>query len=161
MTEFRPQSERLLDQVREVLRYHHYSYRTEESYIRWIVGYIKFNGTRHPRTMGKTEIEGYLSHLAIRRNVAVSTQKKALNAIVFLYRQVLAMPLADDLAPVKAGCIIDGRIFMIPILEISIVKDRHRPSISVSTSSRPRSLKVCAVHAITFSASFSSWFNDK
>jgi len=46
---YRPTSARLLDQVREVLRYHHYAIRTEEAYVRWILRYIRFNGTRHPR----------------------------------------------------------------------------------------------------------------
>ena len=84
---FRPDSNlRLMDQVRQVLRYHHYAYRTERTYCDWIVRYIKFFGTkRHPKQMGKNEIETFLSDLAIRRKVSASTQKQALNAIVFLY----------------------------------------------------------------------------
>ena len=57
---FRPKPGKLLDQVREVLRYHHYSIRTEDTYVRWIPDYIRFNGTRHPREMGKPEIERFL-----------------------------------------------------------------------------------------------------
>ncbi|VAX10493.1 Mobile element protein [hydrothermal vent metagenome] len=99
---YTPKPGKLLDQVREVLRYHHYAIRTESSYVRWIVQYIRFNGTRHPKEMGKAEIERFLSHLAINRNVAAATQSQALNAIVFLYRDVLHIPIDQELQPVKA-----------------------------------------------------------
>ena len=99
---FRPQSKKLLDQVAEVMRYYHYSKRSEESYVRWIKQFILFNDKRHPAEMGKPEIERYLSHLAVNKHVAVSTQSQALNAIVFLYRKVLNLPVADDLAPVRS-----------------------------------------------------------
>ncbi len=62
---FRPKPGRLLDQVREIMRYHHYAIRTEQTYIKWMLDYIRFNGTRHPREMGKPEIERFLSHLAV------------------------------------------------------------------------------------------------
>ena len=74
--------------MQEVLRYHHYAIRTEEAYVNWILKFIKFNGTRHPKEMGKKEIERFLSHLAINRKVAVSTQNQAFNAILFLYKDV-------------------------------------------------------------------------
>jgi len=99
---FRPQSKRLLDQVSEVMRYYHYSKRSEESYVRWIKQFVLFNNKRHPSEMGKPEIERYLSHLAVNKNVAVATQSQALNAIVFLYKKVLHLPVADDLAPVRS-----------------------------------------------------------
>ena len=99
---FRPQSKKLLDQVAEVMRYYHYSKRSETSYIRWIKQFVLFNDKRHPAEMGKPEIERYLSHLAVDRHVAVSTQSQALNAIVFLYRKVLNLPVADDLSPVRS-----------------------------------------------------------
>jgi len=92
---FRPKPGKLLDQIREVMRYHHYAIRTEQTYIKWILDYIRFNETRHPSEMGKPEIERFLSHLAINRNVATSTQNQALNAILFLYKYVLDMPLND------------------------------------------------------------------
>lgn len=92
---FRPKPGRLLDQVREVMRYHHYAIRTEQTYVKWILDYIGFNGARHPREMGKPEIERFLSHLAINRNVATSTQNQALNAILFLYKHVLDMAVDD------------------------------------------------------------------
>ena len=77
-----PKSEKLVDQIKEVMRYHHYSYRTEKTYIKWIVEFIRFNGTKHPKDMGKDEIEKYLSHLAINRNVAKSTQNQAFWVLV-------------------------------------------------------------------------------
>jgi len=92
---FRPKPGKLLDQVREVMRYHHYAIRTEQIYVKWILDYIRFNETLHPREMGKPEIERFLSHLAVNRNLATSTQNQALNAILFLYKHVLDIPLND------------------------------------------------------------------
>jgi hypothetical protein len=80
---YRPRAKKLMDQVHEVLRYHHYGLRTEDAYTKWIRWYIKYNGTRHPKEMGKKEIEAFLTHLAADRKVAASTQNQALNAIVF------------------------------------------------------------------------------
>ena len=77
------------------MRYHHYAIRTEQTYVKWILDYIRFNGTKHPLEMGKPEIERFLSHLAVNRNVAASTQNQAFNAILFLYKHVLDMPLND------------------------------------------------------------------
>jgi len=62
-----PKSARLMDQVREVLRFHHYAYNTEKSYISWILKYIRFHNKKHPKDMGKQDIEAFLSHLAINR----------------------------------------------------------------------------------------------
>jgi integron integrase len=83
------QPPRLLDQVRDIMRQKHYSIRTEETYIQWIRRFILFHGKRHPRDMASQELGQFLSHLAVEREVAASTQNQALNAIVFLYREVL------------------------------------------------------------------------
>ena len=101
---FRPDPNlKLMDQVRQVLRYHHYAYRTENTYCDWIVRYIKYFGAKkHPQDMGKTEIDAYLSHLATERKVSVSTQRQALNAIIFLYRHVLDQPIAEQIEPTRA-----------------------------------------------------------
>ncbi len=101
---FKPNPDlRLIDQVRQVLRYHHYAYRTEQTYCDWIIRFIKFHGSQtHPKDMGKSETEAFLSHLATNRKVAASTQRQALNALVFLYDHVLDKPIGDDIAPVKA-----------------------------------------------------------
>lgn len=86
---------KLLDQVGEVMRFKHYSLRTEQAYRQWIRRFILFHGKRHPRAMGASEMRTFLSDLANQRNVAVSTQNQALNALVFLYREVLHLELGD------------------------------------------------------------------
>ncbi len=94
---------KLLDQVRETLRYYHYAYSTEKSYCSWILKYIYFyKKKRHPKEMGAKEIERFLSHMATEEMVSVSTQKQALNALVFLYRDVLLTPIEDEIAPVRS-----------------------------------------------------------
>src|SRR5258705_9758530 len=80
---------KLLDQVSEVIRFKHYSIRTERTYRDWIKRCILFHGKRHPREMGTYEVERFLSDLAIKGKVASSTQNQAFNALLFLYRDVL------------------------------------------------------------------------
>ena len=101
---FRPDpSLRLMDQVRQVLRYHHYAYRTEHTYCDWILRFIKFHGSKtHPKDMGKIEIDSFLSDLATHGKVSAATQRQAMNAIVFLYRHVLDQPIEDRIEPVRA-----------------------------------------------------------
>ncbi len=92
-----------MDQVREVLRYHHYAYTTEKSYCNWILRYIKFyGGQTHPKKMGAKEVERFLSHLAVSGKVAASTQHQALNALTFLYKRVLDMPIDGKVAPARS-----------------------------------------------------------
>ncbi len=94
---------KLMDQVRETLRYYHYARSTEKTYCQWILRYIYFyEKKRHPKEMGAREVERFLSHLASSENVAASTQRQALNALVFLYRDVLLMPLDNSIAPVRS-----------------------------------------------------------
>ncbi len=101
---FRPNPKlKLMDQVREVLRYHHYSYRTEQTYCQWILRYIRyFGGKTHPRLLGAKDVESFLSHLATAEGVTASTQRQALNALVFLYKHVLNIHLADDITPARS-----------------------------------------------------------
>ncbi len=101
---FRPNPKaKLLDQVREVLRYHHYAYRTETTYCQWIIRYIKFfGGQTHPNQLQGKHVEQFLSDLVRNGNVAASTQRQALNAIVFLYKKVLDIPIEGDIAPVRS-----------------------------------------------------------
>lgn len=87
------QAPRLLDQVRERIRFRHYSIRTEQAYLGWIRRFILFHRKRHPRDMGAPEVERFLSALATEHNVAASTQNQALSAILFLYREVLEIEL--------------------------------------------------------------------
>ncbi len=88
---------RLLDRVREVVRRKGYSYRTEKAYVGWIRRFILFHNKRHPLEMGPREIEAFLTHLAVDLNVSPSTQNQALQAILFLYREVLNQPIAERL----------------------------------------------------------------
>ena len=80
---------KLLDRVRQSIRLKGYSIRTEKSYVSWVKRFVLFHGKRHPQEMGKVEIEAFLSHLVMKRNVAYSTQNQAFNAILFLYNHDL------------------------------------------------------------------------
>jgi integrase len=80
---------RLLDQMREILRLHHYSIRTEEAYLEWVKRYILFHNKRHPSDMGENEVSVFLTCLAVNKHVSASTQNQALSAILFLYKRVL------------------------------------------------------------------------
>lgn len=98
-----PQGKKLLDQVRDSLRIKHYSYRTEQTYVEWIRRFILFHNKRHPAEMGTPEIEAFIAHLAVERNVAVSTQNQAISAILFLYRYVLKRELEMPPSLVRPG----------------------------------------------------------
>jgi site-specific recombinase XerD len=93
---------KLLDRVREKIRLKNYSFKTEQAYGNWIKQYIVFHNKKHPLDMGAVEIEAFLTHLAVDRNVAASTQNQALSAILFLYREVLNQPVAIDFQYVGA-----------------------------------------------------------
>jgi len=84
---------KLMHQVRHLIRTQNKAYKTEQIYIHWIKRFIHFNRKRHPRDMGELEIESFLAHLAIVRNVSKNTQKVALNAIIFLYKDFLKKEL--------------------------------------------------------------------
>jgi integron integrase len=107
---------RLRDQIHEVMRFLHFSERTEDTYWQWIVRFLKFHRGknlgharphpgplpqgeggpwRHPRDLGAAEVNTFLSHLAVELNVAAATQNQALNALVFLYGEVLHQPLGE------------------------------------------------------------------
>ena len=88
-------AQRLLDQVRTVIRLRHLSLKTERAYIHWIKRYIVFHGKQHPETLSASHVRDFLSDLAVNRNVAASTQNVAFNAILFLYRQVLGIDLPN------------------------------------------------------------------
>jgi len=88
-----PQAKKLLDQVRDKIRFKHYSLSTETTYVSWIKQFILFHGKRHPSEIGAAEVEAFLTYLATTRHVSSSTQNQALSAILFLYREVLAIDL--------------------------------------------------------------------
>lgn len=75
--------------ISDYLRAHNYAKRTELTYLYWIRYFIRFHGLRHPKDMAEPEIESFLEHLAIKRNVTPNTQKTALNALMFMYKKVL------------------------------------------------------------------------
>ncbi len=97
------QPPKLLDQVVAKMRVKHYSLRTEKSYVDWIKRYIWHFDKRHPKDMGATEVEAFLTHLAVTRNVSASTQNQAKSALLYLYKQVLGveLPWLDNVTQAK------------------------------------------------------------
>jgi integrase len=94
---------RLLDQVRDRIRVRHYSIRTEQAYLDWIRRFIRFHGKRHPSTMGASEVELFLTDLAVVHDVSASTQNQAQSALLFLYKDVLGdeLPWLDGVERAK------------------------------------------------------------
>jgi len=84
---------KLLDQVRDRIRVKHYSIRTETQYVQWVKRFILFHNKRHPQEMGTTEVEAFLTHLAVDGHVSASTQNQALSGLLFLYKEVLGIDL--------------------------------------------------------------------
>src|ERR1700719_3660439 len=83
----------LFEVARERIRTRHLAFRTEQVYLYWMRRYVKFHGRKHPRDMGAAEVEAFLTHLAVEAKVGASTQNQALQALLFLYRQVLGIEL--------------------------------------------------------------------
>ena len=98
-----PQPPKLLDQVSAKMRVKHYSLRTEKTYIDWIKRYIWHFDKRHPKDMGAAEVEAFLTHLAVERNVSASTQNQAKSALLYLYKEVLGigLPWLDNVTQAK------------------------------------------------------------
>jgi len=92
----------LIAALRGALRLRHYSIRTEEAYVGWVCRFVRFSGLRHPRELGPSDVTRFLSSLAVERRVSASTQNQALSALVFLYRDVLDMPVGWLNALVRA-----------------------------------------------------------
>ena len=84
-----PSKPKLLDQVRDVIRRKHYSFRTEQTYLDWTRRFILFHDKRHPSEMAEAEVTEFLTYLAREGKVAASTQNQALSALLFLYKEVL------------------------------------------------------------------------
>ena len=99
------QQPKLLDEVRSVLRLHHYSIHTERSYVDWIVRFVRFHAMRSRQELFPAEpkIEAFLTDLAVRGHVAPATQNQAMNALLFLYKRVLNQPLQDNIDAVRAA----------------------------------------------------------
>ncbi len=88
---------RFMDRLRVLIRSRNMAYKTEQTYCHWIRRFIRFHGMKHPSACSTADVEQFLSHLAVQRNNSVSTQRTALNAIVFLFREFLQQPL-DELS---------------------------------------------------------------
>ena len=88
-------SVRFMETVRNTLRVKRYSYRTEQSYCYWIKYYIRYHNLKHPDQLGPDDVVQFLTYLAVQRHVSASTQNQALNALNFLYTQVIGRPLGD------------------------------------------------------------------
>ncbi|MGB7306363.1 MAG: integron integrase [Burkholderiaceae bacterium] len=86
-------STKLLGQLREHIRYRHYSYKTETVYLYWVRQFLYFHEMRHPSEMGRVEVEAFLQHLAVQRQVAPATHRQALAALLFMYERVLGIEL--------------------------------------------------------------------
>ena len=97
------QPPKLLDQVVAKMRVKHYSLRTEKTYVDWIKRYIWHFDKRHPKDMGAVEVEAFLTHLAVDRNVSASTQNQAKSALLYLYKEVLGveLPWLDNVTQAK------------------------------------------------------------
>ena len=98
-----PRQPKLLERLRIHLRTRHYSIRTEQAYIDWARRFIVYHGKRHPQEMGAAEVEAFLSHLAVDRQVSASTQNQAKAALLYLYKQVLGvdLPWLDEVVQAK------------------------------------------------------------
>jgi integron integrase len=88
-----PRPIKLLDQLRQHIRFKHYSLRTERQYVYWVRFFIRFHRLRHPAEMGASEITSFLTYLANDRQCSSSTHNQALSAILFLYKDVLKQDL--------------------------------------------------------------------
>ena len=86
---------KLLDVVKDTIQFKHYSLSTERTYIHWIKQYIFFHNKKHPKDMGKKEIEEFLTSLAIKNKVASGTQNQAFSALLFLYKEVIKIDIRD------------------------------------------------------------------
>ncbi|GIW35845.1 site-specific integrase [Meiothermus sp.] len=87
--------------MREAIRVRHLAYSTEQLYVYYITGFIRFHGRKHPRELELEEVRAYLTDLAVNRNVSASTQNVAFSALLFLYKTVLDSPLAENIRDVK------------------------------------------------------------
>ncbi len=90
------QKKKLLDVVRDKIRFKHYSLSTERTYLYWIKYFILYHNKKHPIQMGKSEIEAFLTYLATNKKVSPTTQNQAFSAILFLYKEVLGIDMRDQ-----------------------------------------------------------------
>ena len=119
-----PRSPKLLDQLRLKLRANHYSYRTEQVYVRWVERFLRYHRDqnrgvwKHPQTMGKAEVEDYLTWLAVHENVAPSTQNQAFSAILYFWGQVLEQKLPE----IQAGRAQAKQLIPVVLTQAEVIK---------------------------------------
>ena len=118
---------RLLDEVRDVMRLHHYSIHTERTYCDWIKRFVLFHkmASREDLKNGEAEIEKFLTHPAIDQNVSASTQNLAMNALVFLYKHVLKEPLDKEINAVRAPRKVTVPVVMTREEVVQVIHDLH------------------------------------
>ena len=116
---------RLLDQVHERIRYLHCRLSTEKVYLYWVKFFVRWQaqqtgGMRHPRDMGPREVDAFLTMLATERKVSASTHNQALSAILFLYREVLAIQLPVVVKVVVAFLLVSQAVFRVASGSLSV-----------------------------------------
>src|SRR5271155_802198 len=121
----------LFEVARERIRTRHLALRTEQAYLQWMRRYVKFHGRRHPREMGAAEVEAFLTHLAVDAKVGASTQNQALQALLFLYRQVLdlELPWLDNVTrasrPKSLPVVLSPAEVRAVLAQLDLVMERH------------------------------------
>jgi len=130
----------LLDEVRKTLRTAHYSKSTEESYTSWIKQFILFNNKRHPSELDADEIKNFISYLANEKQVASSTQNQALNAILYLYKNVLKKEIKFYVFPAK-GFVYDkeNKLKFRYHIHESVIQKEVKKAITASGINKPGS----------------------
>jgi site-specific recombinase XerD len=96
------QPKKLMVRLKEMMETRHYAVSTHKTYRYWILDYIRYHGTQHPATLGRPEVEAFLTHLACDRNLSASSQNQAFNAVLFLYRHVLDIELGSEINASRA-----------------------------------------------------------
>ncbi len=125
------QQPKLLDEVRKVLRLHHYSMHTERSYVNWIVRFVRFHRMKSRADLFPPEpkIEAFLTDRAVHGNVAPATQNRMMNALVFLYKRVLKHPLDGSIDAVHAEKKIN--------LPVVMTREEVATTLTPASSTRP------------------------
>ncbi len=111
---------KLLDQVKNELRVNHYSRRTEEAYTSWIKRFVLFHNKRHPKEMGADEIKQFINYLAVEKHVAASTQNQALQALLFLYKNIIKKEIGW-ISEIKRAAHIKHLPVVLNIQEVSLL----------------------------------------
>lgn len=148
------QQPKLLDEVRQVLRVHHYSIHTERSYIDWTFQFVRFHHmhSREDLFPPEPKIEAFLTHLAVNKNVAPATQNQAMNALVFLYKRVLNQTLDGSINAIRADRKVNVPVVMTReevAAVLSLLKDTPQLVAKLLYGSRPPAREGCGLRVKT------------